>query len=197
MRVTSVLAPHSLNGLFDPNAAPVPAALDSGAGAVMTVVGLGEARTLRAQPGQADCLVAYGLGSCVVVCLWDAVARVAGMAHVVLPGADPSGAPNPKFARSVLPALIGLMQAEGAGADPRRFVARLAGGAQVLTIDGPGSLPRIGEQNSLALQEALAAAGVPIQATDLGGSKGRSVWFDPREGGQIRVRAVGSREQYL
>ena len=189
-----MLAPHSLTRLLDPSP---PMEMDLSGTPPMTVVGLGEARALRAQPGQADCLVAYGLGSCVVVCLWDAVARVAGMAHVVLPGADPTGAPNPKFARSVLPALFALMQAQGAGADPRRYVARLAGGAQVLTVDGPGSLPRIGEQNSVALQEALAAAGVPVQATDLGGSKGRSVWFDPREGGQIRVRAVGSRERYL
>ena len=189
-----MLAPRNPSGLFDPNAA---AELEGVAAGPMTVVGLGEARALRAQPGQADCLVAYGLGSCVVVCLWDAVARVAGMAHVVLPGADPTGSPNPKFARSVLPALIAVMQAQGAGSDPRRLVARLAGGAQVLTIDSPGSLPRIGEQNSAALQEALAAAGVRVQAMDLGGSKGRSVWFDPRQGGQIRVRAVGSCERYL
>jgi len=43
----------------------------------------------------------------------------------------------------------------------------------------------------------LAAAGVTLQAHDLGGSNGRSVWFDPREGGQIRVRAIGSSDRYL
>ena len=161
------------------------------------VVGLGEAKVLRADPGIDDSLVAYGLGSCVAICLWDPGSQVAGMAHVVLPGADPTGAPNAKFARSALPALVSLMQASGAGKDARRFVARLAGGAQVLKLGGSGNLPRVGDQNARAVQEALAEAGVLVQALDLGGSKGRSVWFDPRERGQIRVRAIGSTDRYL
>jgi chemotaxis protein CheD len=165
--------------------------------ASMLVVGLGEAKVLRDQPGLDDALVAYGLGSCVAICLWDPAARVAGMAHVVLPGADPSGAPNAKFARSALPALIARMQGQGAGSDPRRFIARLAGGAQVLQLGGSGNLPRVGEQNGRAVREVLAAAGVTLKAHDLGGSKGRSVWFDPREDGQIRVRAIGSSDRYL
>ncbi len=159
------------------------------------VVGLGEAKALRST--EAAALVAYGLGSCVALCLWDPAERVAGMAHVVLPGTDPEGKPNAKFARSAVPALVQLMQAQGAGSDPRRFVARLAGGAQVLTTAGKGSLPRVGDQNAQAVQDALAEAGVPVQAQDLGGSIGRSVWFDPRDSGHIRVRAIGSSESYL
>jgi chemotaxis protein CheD len=161
------------------------------------VVGLGEAKVLRATPELDDALVAYGLGSCVAICLWDPAAKVAGMAHVVLPGVNPAGAPHAKFAGSALPALVALMQAEGAGRDPKKYVAKLAGGAQVLSLGGSGSLPRVGEQNARAVQEALAEAGVQVQAQDLGGSKGRSVWFDPREGGQIRVRAIGSGDRYL
>jgi chemotaxis protein CheD len=167
------------------------------AGMPTQVVGLGEAKVLKHQAGQEDALVAYGLGSCVAICLWDPAAKVAGMAHVVLPGADPTGNPNAKFARSALPALVKLMQDQGAGRDPRRYVAKLAGGAQVLTLGGSGSLPRVGEQNARAVQEALAAAGVEVRAHDLGGSKGRSVWFDPRDDGQIRVRAIGSSDRYL
>jgi chemotaxis protein CheD len=161
------------------------------------VVGLGEAKVLKATPEVDDALVAYGLGSCVAICLWDPATKVAGMAHVVLPGVNPAGTPHAKFARSALPALVALMQAEGAGRDPKKYVAKLAGGAQVLSLGGSGSLPRVGEQNVRAVQEALAEAGVQIQAQDLGGSKGRSVWFDPREGGQIRVRAIGSGDRYL
>ena len=86
------------------------------------VVGLGEARVLKAGSWLAsdDALVAFGLGSCVVLCLWDAESAVAGMAHVVQPGVDPHGIPNPRFARSALPALMTLMHAQGATADPRR-----------------------------------------------------------------------------
>jgi chemotaxis protein CheD len=163
------------------------------------VVGLGEARVLKAAPwlGQDDALVAFGLGSCVALCLWDRASRVGGMAHVVLPGADPRGAANPKFARSALPALMSLMHAEGATADPWRLEARLAGGAQVLVMDaGPGGA-RIGDANAQAVLEVLAEAGVGIHGCDLGGVLGRSVWFDPRDGGRIRVRAIGCADHYV
>jgi chemotaxis protein CheD len=119
-----------------------------------TMVGLGEARAIKGSALPKETLVAYGLGSCVAICLFDAASQVAGMAHVVLPGADPTGRPNAKYARTALPALISNMQSLGAG-DPRRYVARLAGGAQILTLGGSGTLPRIGEQNSIAVQEAL------------------------------------------
>jgi chemotaxis protein CheD len=162
-----------------------------------TLVGLGEARVVKSATPPQETLVAYGLGSCVAICLFDAASKVAGMAHVVLPGADPTGKANAKYARSALPALIAHMQTLGAGGDPRRYVARLAGGAQILTLGGSGKLPRIGEQNAIAVQEELKSTGIPVQGTDLGGSKGRSVWFNPREGGQIRVRTVGTAERCI
>lgn len=160
-----------------------------------TMVGLGEARVSKAT-GQDETLVAYGLGSCVAICLFDPRSQVAGMAHVVLPGADPTGKPNAKYARTALPALIAGMQQLGAG-DPKRYVARLAGGAQILALSGAGKLPRIGDQNALAVQEALKSSGIPLEGSDLGGGKGRSVWFNPRDGGQIRVRVIGSVERCL
>ena len=79
------------------------------------VVGLGEAKVLKLHPDLEDALVAYGLGSCIAICLWDPHTQVAGMAHVVLPGADPKGAPTPNSHASAVPALVSLMQAHGAG----------------------------------------------------------------------------------
>jgi chemotaxis protein CheD len=158
-------------------------------------VGLGEARV--ADLGSGECLVAYGLGSCVAMCLFDPTTRVAGLAHVLLPGADPNGAPNAKFAQSALPLLVALMTQRGARPDPRRYVARLAGGATVLAIGGGGSLPRVGPQNADSVRAALAATGIRIEAEDLGGTRGRTIWFDPRDGGRIRIRTVGSEERFL
>ncbi|HEV7662997.1 MAG TPA: hypothetical protein VGQ62_05635, partial [Chloroflexota bacterium] len=79
-----VARPTSLTGLQSPG----------------VVVGLGEAHAVRADrvASAQDVLVAYGLGSCIALCLWDAEARVAGMAHVVLPGGDEDGDPNARFA---------------------------------------------------------------------------------------------------
>ena len=161
------------------------------------LVGLGEAKVLKASRDVDAALVAYGLGSCIALCLWDPQSQVAGMAHVVLPGEDPMGAPNPRFAGSAVPALVSLMHAYGASGDPRRLVARFAGGAQVLALDRARGVARVGEANARAVRQALAEAGVSVHAHDVGGSSGRSVWFDPRDGGQIRVRAIGSADRYL
>jgi chemotaxis protein CheD len=161
------------------------------------VVGLGEAHALRADPSVEAALVAYGLGSCIALCLWDAEAHVAGMAHIVVPGEDPNRAPNPRFARSALPALISVMRAYGSRGEPRRLIARLVGGAHVLPRAGRRGLAPVGDANSRALREALSEAGVAIHAHDLGGDSGRSVWFDPRDGGQVRVRSIGCDDRYL
>jgi chemotaxis protein CheD len=151
-------------------------------------VGLGEVCVTRAD---AVPLVAHGLGSCIALCLFDPVSKVAGLAHVVLPGSDPSNAPNAKFAGSALPALVEAMHRAGGARDPRRYQARLAGGAHVLALDGS---PRIGDQNLSAVRAALAAAEVPVIAEHVGGGRGRTVWFDPRDNGRIRVRTIGEAE---
>jgi chemotaxis protein CheD len=161
------------------------------------LVGLGEVKVLRAGTGSNEALVAYGLGSCVAVCLWDGQTATAGMAHVVLPGRDPSGALNARYALSAVPALVSLMQAHGAARDPRRLVARLTGGAQVLVLHPIQGVSRVGAANARAVQEALDDADIAVHGFDLGGFLGRSVWFDPRDDGQIRVRAIGSTDRYF
>jgi len=172
-------------------------AAQAAATALAIAVGLGEAFAVKTVTSDQESLVAYGLGSCVAVCLFDPTTSVAGMAHVVLPGADPTGSPNPKFAKSAIPALLETMRAKGASRNLDKYLARLAGGAQVLSLGGSGTLPRIGEQNSAAIQEALGSAGLAVHAMDLGGNRGRTVWFNPREGGVIRVRTVGGSERQL
>jgi|SRR5579859_2147956 len=158
-------------------------------------VGLGEVAVQRVDADQP--LVAHGLGSCIALCLYDPISKVAGLAHIVLPGNDPQNAPNGKFAGNALPALLQAMAKLGGAADPKRLHARIAGGAHVLAIGGTGSLPRIGDKNAEAVKAALAAASVKVLAADIGGGKGRTVWFHPRDGGRIRVRTVGGAEVEL
>lgn len=153
-------------------------------------VGLGDVGATRA--GGPGSLVAHGLGSCVAVCLFDPDTHVAGMAHIVLPGRDPHNRPNARFAASALPSLLESLVAIGGSEDLRRYHARLAGGAHVLA-----SGPRIGEQNAQAVRIALEKADVPIYGEHLGGPNGRTVWFDPRDGGRIRIRIVGRDEIIL
>jgi chemotaxis protein CheD len=157
----------------------------------LITVGLGEVAVTRANAPKR--LVAHGLGSCVALCLFDPQSQVAGLAHVVLPGNDPTDRPNARFAGNALPALLQALAEVGGSSDPRRYQARLAGGAHVLAC----GLPRIGDRNVEAVRTALARAAVPILAEDVGGGRGRTVWVDPRDGGRIRVRTVGGAERHL
>jgi len=155
-------------------------------------VGLGQSAVIRADAGEH--LVAHGLGSCIAICLFDPISRVAGLAHVVLPGSDPANRPNARFAGTALPALLEALWAIGGASDPRRYHARVVGGAHVLGLEGGDRLPRIGEQNVHAVKVVLTSADVPILGEHVGGSYGRTVWFDPQDGGRIRVRNIGGGE---
>lgn len=157
-------------------------------------IGLGEIGVSRAGAADSQQLIAHGLGSCIALCLYDAHSGVGGMAHVVLPGEAPGAEPNARYARSALPALHKAMVKVGASADMRRYQARIAGGAQVLVIGGGGSLPRVGDRNIEAVREELKRAAIRVCAEQVGGGKGRTVWFDPNDAGRIRVRTVGGQE---
>lgn len=141
-------------------------------------------------------LAALGLGSCVAVMLHDRAVPVGGLAHVVLPSASLSrDRERPaRFAETAVPLLIGALRAEGA--DPRRLVARLAGGASMFAELLAANTVPMGERNVLAVRDALKAAGIPIVGQSVGGNAGRSVWFDVRRGTAL-VRSVGREDHVL
>lgn len=135
-------------------------------------------------------LVALGLGSCVAIMLHDPVACAGGMAHVLLPSPtlarDQS---NPaKFPETAVPFLVGRLSA--LGAEPRRLVAKLAGGASMFSqLMAPGTV-HMGERNAVAARLALRAAGIPLVREALGGERGRSVRFHVDDG-RVEVWRVG------
>lgn len=131
---------------------------------------------------EGEVLVTLGLGSCVAAVLYDATARVGGLAHVLLP--EPSLArdtSNPaKFASTAIPLLIARMVAQGATA--RRLDARLVGGASMFAALMSTSALNMGERNLHAVRAALQAARVPVRGEAVGGEKGRSVRFHVGDG---------------
>src|SRR5262249_26309622 len=76
------------------------------------------------------------LGSCVAVCLWDECARVGGMNHFLLPDGRPDGPRDEatRFGVHAMDCLVGEMLK--LGADPRRIIAKVFGGASVLALAG-------------------------------------------------------------
>jgi len=123
-------------------------------------------------------IAALGLGSCVAVLLYDDKARVGGLAHVLLPTAgDATMLSQPaRYAQSAVPALRDAVVA--AGAEPRRLVARLVGGATMFSnLVAPG-LISIGQRNTVAIRRGLDRLGIPVVSEAVGGDFGRSVHFD-------------------
>lgn len=151
-------------------------------------VGLGDLFLSRTED-----LVAYSLGSCIGICLWDPSAKVAAMAHVVLPAAPAAGAvalPG-KFGNTAVPAMLDALAK--AGAQKFRLQCKIAGGAAVLAIGGGGSLPKIGERNIEAVKKALASANIRILGEQTGGNMGRTVRLEPATG-RVLVRTVRGTE---
>ncbi|SDC86968.1 chemotaxis protein CheD [Paenibacillus sp. UNCCL117] len=120
-----------------------------------------------------------GLGSCVGLTLYDAKAKVAGMAHVMLPTSEIAreGKLNvAKYADTALPEVIRLM--EQLGAEVRRMAAKMAGGAQMFAFGGQSETMRIGPRNVESCKEVLARYRIPVVGEDTGGNYGRTIEFD-------------------
>src|SRR5262249_13259862 len=143
-----------------------------------------------------DVLVTIGLGSCVAVVLHDPVARVGGLAHVLLPSQalsrkDDSPA---KFPQTAVPKLLELMSQ--LGANTRRTTARLAGGASMFAgLAAPGTV-QMGERNTVACRQGLMQLGVPIAAQATGGDHRRTLklWVTD---GRVEVSSVSHGIQSL
>jgi chemotaxis protein CheD len=124
-------------------------------------------------------LHAAALGSCVAVILYDAVATVGGLAHVLLPSQH-IGRPRPdQPARAAPTAIAALLEGLLAlGAKESRLTARLVGGASMFTALQPAGTLQMGERNVSAARVVLHRLGLRVTGEAVGGDFGRSVEFD-------------------
>jgi chemotaxis protein CheD len=106
------------------------------------------------------------LGSCVSTCLWDPVTRIGGMNHFMLPGdavrADAPWAASARFGVYAMEVLIN--ETLRLGADRRRLVAKVFGGARLLA--GFDRLD-VGPRNARFVLEFLRVEGIRLLAQDL------------------------------
>lgn len=142
-----------------------------------------------------EVLVTLGLGSCVAILLHDPVARVAGLAHVLLPDEPASrDRSNPaKFVTTAVPELVRRMEELGARAD--RLSARMAGGASMFGALMQQNSLATGARNVASAREVLRSAGIPLVAEDVGLEHGRSVLLRASDGhAEVSTVLHGSRE---
>ena len=119
-------------------------------------------------------LITYSLGSCIALVLYDPVAKVGGMIHVMLPDSSIEKNPdkmNPlKFVDTGVPILFKTLFKMGAKRN--RIVTKVAGGSNVMD---KSKYFNIGERNYTALRKMLWRNNIMITGEDVGGSKSRTV----------------------
>jgi chemotaxis protein CheD len=147
-------------------------------------VKIGEVKVLETE----GVLFTIGLGSCVAVILYDPAKKIAGLAHVMLPEGNLSenGLPG-RYAPSAVPFLVDQMVEKGAR--KRGMYARIVGGASMFKDLLPVEGLQLGDRNVTAVKNALTKASIPLRGEDVGGTFGRSVFFNARDGSVV-IRAV-------
>lgn len=138
-----------------------------------------------------DELVTFALGSCVAICLYDSVLKIAGMIHIMLPDSKQlsNGNKQPlKFADTGLLELLKAMQLKGARANG--LTAKIAGGAQMFAETSNSPLGNIGGRNTQAVKAGLARFKIPIVAEDTGKNYGRTCYFDAATGTMLIKSAL-------
>ncbi len=135
-------------------------------------------------------ITTLGLGSCVGIALRDKLTKSGGLAHIMLPDstAIKNNSKIAKFADTGVKELIRLM--ERAGASRSRIVAKIAGGAQMFSVQNNQNLINVGTKNVIAVKKILGELRIPILAEDTGKNYGRTIEFYP-ETGDLIIKAVG------
>ncbi len=155
-----------------------------------TVVGISDLNVAM----NGDILVTYALGSCVGICLYDPVTKVAGLSHIMLPSItefNDSKAQREKFADAAIELLLNKMISQGALRI--RIRAKIAGGAQMFAPVNNTSLAGIGERNTIAVKNELTRLKIPIVAEDTGKNYGRTLFLDSTDG-SMRIKSVNKGE---
>ncbi len=121
-----------------------------------------------------DVLVTYALGSCIGIVIYDKVAGVGGLLHILLPysSLDPAKAKaNPAvFADTGIPLLF--QRAYALGAVKQRLRVSLIGGAQ---FNVSCDFFNVGSENIAAARYILQRANVTIHDETVGGRSARTV----------------------
>ena len=138
-----------------------------------------------------DTLITYALGSCLGITVWDPVAKVGGMLHVMLPTSTVSpekAQKNPcTFVDTGLPKL--LAEVFRAGGMKGRLQVKVAGGASVRS--DKDDYFQIGKRNFIATKNLLWKEAVMLGANDVGGNISRTMTLAVGTG-QVQLRTNGA-----
>lgn len=123
----------------------------------------------------ADLVINTILGSCISICLWDPVAGVGGINHLLLPEMRQEGSAMNTMGAVDMDRLINKMMPLGALRP--RLRGKLFGGSSMLS-----GRTDIGTRNAAFGRNYLLNEGIPCDAESVGGSKARKLRFWPATG---------------
>jgi chemotaxis protein CheD len=155
------------------------------------VVGISD---LKVSSNPAESLITYALGSCIAVAVYDPAAKVGGLLHYMLPDSTLDAAKAKEtpamFADTGIPILF--KSCYKMGADKKRMVVKVAGGASILD---ESNFFRIGQKNIMAMRKLFWSNNVLIDAEDTGKNFNRTVRIDLGTGKFYIKRAGGQMEE--
>ena len=138
-------------------------------------------------------LITSGLGSCLGIALHDPREMVSGLIHVMLPSISQARDSTPaKFVDTGVPLLIDEMVAVGARADNLR--AWMVGGSEMIQFSS--SEGSIGSRNIEMAEQLIDEHDLQLVGSDVGGSHGRSIAFDPAAA-ELTIRTADDTEQTI
>lgn len=132
------------------------------------------------------------LGSCVAVCLFDAVLPLAGMNHFMLPQMKKGAHADEDVllaGDACMEALLNAMLQRGAA--KHRIRAKAFGGGAVIDTTVPGALA-VGKRNADFAHEWLARENIPLIASDFLGPWARKILLVPATGDAYCKRVTSS-----
>lgn len=140
-------------------------------------------------------LITYALGSCIGICLYDPMIKLAGMVHIMLPNMPKAHGDNVlKYADTGIAELLRKM--EIFGGVRHRMVAKIAGGAKMFDIPGDAMLGSIGKRNGESVKNCLERSSIRIVGEDLGGDYARTMEFSA-ETGIATIKSYGRETKTL
>ena len=134
------------------------------------------------------------LGSCVGICLYDPGVKIGGMSHIMLPKLKENSKSTKKYADSAIPSMLDDMV--GKGADRRRVIAKIVGGARMFNVSENSVMGEIGTNNIVKVKEVLNHLEISIIAEDTGGNFGRTIDFY-LDSGEVKIKSMGRNEKSL
>lgn len=139
-----------------------------------------------------DCaltMATYALGACLGVAIYDPIARIGGLSHLMLPDSSMDTARAARqpalFVNTGVPALI--RAACELGAEKNRLIISVTGGAQILD---DGNFPNLGTRNREVLTRLFKEHGLRVHAEQVGGRLNRSMSLSLATG-EVRLKTSG------